>query len=100
MERQRKRWTPQEERVLINQVSRHADNLSQAFREAARLLGRSETSVSLRWYKTTRHKEETGICFALVSKYCKGTNKKVDRLGSTRKRSWRWWNSLLKLLKS
>ena len=52
---QRRRWTNEEEQVLIDQVRINPGNLSRAFRNASNITGRSPHSCEQRWYGKVRH---------------------------------------------
>ena len=54
---QRRRWTNEEEQVLIDQVRINPSNLSRAFRNASNITGRSPHSCEQRWYGKVRHSE-------------------------------------------
>lgn len=45
----RRRWTSEEEQVLIDQVRINPSNLSRAFRNASNITGRSPHSCEQRW---------------------------------------------------
>lgn len=53
----RRRWTNEEEQVLIDQVRINPSNLSRAFRNASNIIGRSPHSCEQRWYGRVRHSE-------------------------------------------
>ena len=53
----RRRWTSEEEQVLIDQVRINPSNLSRAFRNASNITGRSPHSCEQRWYGKVRHSE-------------------------------------------
>lgn len=60
----RKRWTKEEEEILVQAVKANPHNLSKAFREVAAQLDRTEAAVSRQWYTKTRL---NSICFVTVS---------------------------------
>lgn len=98
----KKRWTAEEDRVLIDQVKRHANNLEDGFREAARLLNRTKNACRYRWYYSTVHNPETNICFATIGYRTKNVNRKIvskKTSDNTERNSYHWWRSILKLLK-
>ena len=101
-ERQNKRWTAEDDRVLLNQVTRHANNLFEAFRETSRLLDRTESACKQRWYSTLLHSPETSMCFVTIGKGTKNANRKVVRKNTsdnTKRKSMSWWRALLKILR-
>ena len=54
---QRRRWTNEEEQVLLSQVRQNPGNLSRAFRATSDIIGRSSHSIEQRWYGKVRHSE-------------------------------------------
>ena len=54
---QRRRWTNEEEQVLIDQVRQNPGNLARAFRATSDVIGRSSHSIEQRWYGKVRHSE-------------------------------------------
>lgn len=53
----KRRWTNEEEQVLIDQVRINPSNLSRAFRNASNITGRSPHSCEQRWYGKVRQSE-------------------------------------------
>ena len=70
-----KRWTSTEDTQVVDQVRKSPTNLKQAFREAARVTGRSETACSNRWY-TVLSKDKANACFITISGKHKSLNRK------------------------
>lgn len=65
MEEKCKRFTKDEDLVILSEVKANPQNLQNAFRDAAcKLVGRTPVSISLRWYRNLKFKEEH--CFFLV----------------------------------
>lgn len=92
----RKRWTDEEEQVLISQVRQSPNNLSKAFKETGELLERSEHSVRLHWYKNTRH---NNIVFMTVGPKTRNVNtKNTIKYDNTEKVEAPIWRRILKLL--
>lgn len=60
----RKKWSREEDRVLLNQVSRSPQCLYRAFENAARILERTPNSCRLRWYGHVSKHEN--VAFALI----------------------------------
>lgn len=60
----KKRWTKEEEKILVQAVKANPHNLSKAFREVAEKLGRTERAISGQWYTKTR---VNSLCFVTVS---------------------------------
>ena len=63
----KKRWTNDEEQVIISKVKANPNNLQKAFREASLELNRSVISIHFHWYKKNKHsnalKDRCGHCF-------------------------------------
>ena len=70
-----KRWTSTEDTQVVDQVRKSPTNLKQAFKEAARVTGRSETACSNRWY-TVLSKDKANACFITISGKHKSLNRK------------------------
>ena len=62
-----RRWTDDEEQVVISKVKANPNNLSKAFREASLEINRSAYSIKIRWYTKGRKKaalkDRCGSCF-------------------------------------
>lgn len=71
----RKRWTSTEDTQVVDQVRKSPTNLKQAFKEAARVTGRSALACSNRWY-TVLSKDKNNACFITVSDQHKSLNRK------------------------
>ena len=71
----KKRWTTTEDSIVVEQVRKSPTNLKQAFKEAARVTGRSEVACSQRWY-TVLSKDKSNACFITVSGQHKSLNRK------------------------
>lgn len=50
-----KRYTNNEDKVIVNKVAKYPGNLQRAFREASVKLNRPIPSISKRWYKKLRN---------------------------------------------
>ena len=71
----KKRWTTTEDSIVVEQVRKSPTNLKQAFKEAARVTGRSASACSQRWY-TVLSKDKSNACFITVSGQHKSLNRK------------------------
>ena len=72
---EKKRWSATEDSIVVDQVRKSPTNLKQAFKEAARVTGRSERACSARWY-TVLSKDKKNACFITISGKCKALNRK------------------------
>ena len=70
-----KKWTTTEDSIVVDQVRKSPTNLTHAFKEAARVTGRSVTACSNRWY-TVLSKDKSNACFITVSGKHKSLNRK------------------------
>lgn len=63
----RRRWTDDEEQVVISKVKANSNNLFKAFREASLEINRSAYSIKMHWYTKGRKKaalkDRCGSCF-------------------------------------
>lgn len=50
MAREIKKWTAEEDNMLVQAVKENPDNLSRGFREVAEKTGRTVGAISFRWY--------------------------------------------------
>lgn len=73
-----KRWTSAEDTQVVDQVRKSPTNLKQAFKEAARVTGRSMTACSIRWY-TVLSKDKNNACFITISAKHKSLNRKNSK---------------------
>lgn len=64
----RKRYTNNEDKVIVGKVAKYPGNLQRAFKEAGIKLNRPISSISERWYKKLRN---SNVVFVTYSK--KGT---------------------------
>lgn len=60
----RRKWTKEEEEILVQAVKANPHNLCKAFREAAERLHRTKSAVKIQWYTKTR---VNSFCFVTVS---------------------------------
>ena len=73
--KEKKRWSATEDSIVVDQVRKSPTNLKHAFKEAARVTGRSEVACSQRWY-TVLSKDKSNACFITVSGQHKSLNRK------------------------
>ena len=71
----KKRWTTTEDSIVVEQVRKSPTNLKQAFKEAARVTGRSVLACSQRWYAVLS-RDKNNACFITVSGKHKSLNRK------------------------
>ena len=73
--KEKKRWSTAEDSIVVDQVRKSPTNLKHAFREAARVTGRSEGACCNRWY-TVLSKDKANACFITVSGKHQSLNRK------------------------
>ena len=89
-----KRWTKEEETVLLSHLADMTNNLTAAFKTAAEELNRTPKSVQQHWYTKL---QSTNKVFITVSTQKKlPMNKKISRQAHPIKKSI--WRKLLDLL--
>lgn len=91
----KKKWTKEEERVILDQVTRNAGNIRKGLAKAAELTGRTLGAVIYHWYSVMQ-KQNTTVCFATVGHKTKLLNRKI---GSPTPTKLSWWRKILSLLK-
>lgn len=77
-----KRWTDDEEKVVIQEVIKSPNNLEEAFRKAAEKLGRTSGAIHVRWHHGGL-RERSGVCFVTYGRKTVNSNRKVVRANST-----------------
>lgn len=70
-----RRWTTEEDTQLVGRVRMSPTNLKHAFREAARVTGRTEGACAFRWYSNLSKRKENA-CFITISGKHKSLNRK------------------------
>lgn len=90
---QRRRWTNEEEQVLIDQVRLNPSNLSRAFKNTSNIIGRSPHSCEQRWYTKVRHSETV---FMTIGANAMSVNSKNS--DNTQSVSVPIWRRILRLL--
>lgn len=76
-----RRWTSDEEQVIISKVKANPNNLAKAFREASlELQGRTVCAITFHWYKSSTRqralKDRCGHCFLLYGSRTLNINRK------------------------
>ena len=78
-----KRWTEEEEQVVLDHLKNDPDNITLALKRAAYKINRTETAVISYWYSTLKDKTEEEI-FATTSDNCHKKNGKNTMLKEER----------------
>lgn len=69
MSRQVKKWTVEEDNVLLQSVKDNPQNLSKCFVAVAERLGRSKSAVAGHWYTNVSKKPDATCFFTASSKH-------------------------------
>lgn len=100
----RTKWTTEEERVLVDQITRSA-NLTEAFKRTSKLINRTEAACRYHWYKVVQ-KRDTSVCLVTIESKDKTKTKNVNRnktvsgiSDNEEKTSISWWKKVLNFLK-
>lgn len=100
------KWTTEEERVLVDQITRSA-NLTKAFKRTSELINRTEAACMYHWYKVVQ-KRDTSVCLVTIESKDKtktktknvNRNKTVSGISDNEeKTSISWWKKVLNFLK-
>lgn len=89
----KRRWTSEEEQVLIDQVRINPSNLSRAFRNASQIIERDWRSIGQHWYHKVRHSETV---FMTIGTNAMSVNSKNS--DNTQPVSVPIWRRILRLL--
>lgn len=102
----RTKWTTEEERVLVDQITRSA-NLTEALKRTSELINRTEAACRYHWYKVVQ-KRDTSVCLVTIESKdkTKTKTKNVNRNNTVsgisdneEKTSISWWKKVLNFLK-
>lgn len=97
----KRKWTIEEERVLIDQITRRATNLKEAFERTSRLIDRTEAACKEHWYMVVSKRENSSVCFVTIGHKTKNINRKVvhaKTTDNTEVTTISWWKKVIKLL--
>jgi hypothetical protein len=72
-----KRWTTEEDTVLIDQVKRHANNITEGLRKASSYLDRTQEACAFRWYSVLSKNPNTEVCFVTIGLGTRSVNRKT-----------------------
>ena len=60
----KKRWTKEEEEILVQAVKANPHNLEEAFRQVSKEVNRTVEAIRNKWYRKMKH---TSKCFITIS---------------------------------
>ena len=78
----RRRFTEEEDRVILSRIAADASNLSRTFVEISMELGRNPASFATRWYKYLARKDtncKTNIGYVTYGQCKMNINRKISR---------------------
>ena len=70
-----KRWTAQEDMIVVSEVKNSPTNLKAAFEKASKMTGRSKNACMCRWY-IVLSKDKANACFVTISGKHQALNRK------------------------
>ena len=70
-----KRWTAQEDMIVVSEVKNSPTNLKAAFEKASKITGRSKNASMVRWYNVLS-KDKANACFVTISGKHQSLNRK------------------------
>ena len=94
MNRTNRKWTEEEDAILLQQVKRCPQNLSRCFLTVSERIGRSKTAVANRWYCTVSKKPDT-VCFFTASPKHVSRNRKNGAGVESNRNIWQRFMSII-----
>lgn len=98
---QRKRWTDEEEQVIIREVSNTPNNLESAFRRASTSINRTPKAIAMRWHRTLREREDVGVLFMTCGRKYINANRKIistKTSDNTKRNTVSIWNTIKSII--
>lgn len=89
MQNNYRRWTPEEDEKLLNQVRVFPQNLKRCFILVAEDIDRSPSAVAAHWYSKLSKGYNNGLCFFTASSRHVSPNRKNGEGVSIRPTIWR-----------
>ena len=90
-----KRWTPEEDRCLADQLRRNSECFEDGFKDASRLLGRSIGACRSRWYQHVSVQEDMPPVIVLGTEKYQCINRRYpSRPSLTKKRTTSWFKKV------
>ena len=95
-----RRYTEEEDKIILKQVSENPTNIRRGLKQAAVLIGRTFHAVEIHWYKSLSKNPNTGVCFATVGKKSYNINRKIVTKSAYNEKvhNTGWWERFLTLL--
>lgn len=97
----KRKWTTEEEQVLVDQITRSANNIKEALVKTSKLIDRTEAACMWHWYMVVSKRKNSSVCFATIGYKTRNINRKVVRANTTDNTevtTISWWKKVIKLL--
>lgn len=94
MQNSYKKYTKEEDNLIIKAISENPNNINQAIKSLSIKLGRSEGALTIRWYKTLS-KKPSSKAFMVYGKKSHLVNRKNGKVVEKHKVSI--WNTILNI---
>lgn len=91
-----KRWTAEEDKILLNQIDAFPHNLSKCFMVVSEMTGRSKGAVAAHWYTVLSKREDIWKFVTLSAHHCSKNRKN----GAGEESSQSIWNRVLRIVKT
>lgn len=95
------RWSSEEEQTLIDQIKKSPNNIQEACRRTAAIIGRSVGACVFHWYDSLSKKNTTEVCFMTIGYQTVNKNRKnvhVYTSNNTEGLSRSKWSKILAIL--
>jgi hypothetical protein len=101
---EKRNYSKKEDALILKYVQKDFDNLSIAFRKAAKALNRTESGISYRWYHVLSNPSNDNYigsaCFMALSAEKRISNRKVNsKYSKSKQNSPGFWSELIKLIR-
>lgn len=97
----KRKWTTEEEQVLVDQITRSANNIKEALVKTSKLIDRTEAACMYHWYMVISKRKDSSVCFATIGYKTRNINRKVVRANTsdnTEVTTISWWKKVINLL--
>ena len=91
-----KRWTADEDKILLQQIDAFPHNLSKCFMVVSEMTGRSKNAVQAHWYTVLSKRDDVWKFVTLSASHCSKNRKN----GAGEQSSVSIWNKVLSIVKA
>lgn len=102
----KKRWTEEEDKLIIQSIQGNLDNIGEGFKLLSNKIDRTEKAIAHRWYRVLSNPQSPkyagNACFLVIGNSSRLSNRKyrkIDHRSELPKHKETIWNKILKLLK-